>query len=168
MHSISLENICYYYIYKYNKGAQLPKHLKKKYNELVSLNRYGVFKGFYPLYIPSKGELKTVCSKIYSKNNYDKLFLTEFKDRLCWMEISYHHYLSDDFINTFSKYIIWPVISRRILSEDFIRKYSDKVCWSIISEYQILSDAFILEFAHMVDWDYIEMFQQVGNLNINR
>ncbi len=51
-------------------------------------------------------------------------FIREFKDKVCWVSIS------------------WA----QILSEDFIREFKDKVDWEYILDNQTLSEEFINEF----------------------
>ena len=80
-----------------------------------------------------------------------------------WEEISYHKYLSEEFIEKYAAKVNWKSISAyQKLSEEFVKKYSDKIFWNYISVWQKLSEEFIEEFADKVDWVKISSFQKLS------
>ena len=80
-------------------------------------------------------------------------FIREFKDKVHWVNISYHQKLSEDFIREFQDKVYWVNISyHQKLSEDFIREFQDKINWDSISLKQKLSEDFINEFKDKINF----------------
>lgn len=80
-----------------------------------------------------------------------------------WLKISMNIELSEEFMREFKDKICWGNISKfQTLSENFIREFQNKVDWYYISEYQILSEKFIREFEDKVDWFNIFKHQNLS------
>ena len=93
-----------------------------------------------------KEEIRHICkiSKIKFDDTLSEKFITNFKDKVDWDDISCSQTLSEEFIREFQDKVDWYYISHNEkLSENTIRKLIDKLNIEVIVQYnKVISEDF--------------------------
>ena len=110
----------------------------------------------------TKKNIKKTSQVIYNASieNIIRKMKTECQEdfsTIDWAAISNFRYLSEDFIEEFSEYVVWKnICTSQKLSEDFINKFIDKVDLKIIS---------IMQASHL-SLDFIIRHKEKMNMNL--
>lgn len=89
-----------------------------------------------------------------------------------WIEISYHKYLTEEFIEQNYNKVSWQIIvTDQKLSEDFIKKYTyifNYTCWFQLSNHQTLSEEFIEQYIDKLNIYNIFEYQNLSEKFIKK